>query len=360
MKKESKDIYFSDMQRSDDRYEDISSGRRDDPTKPPRPERTRRKRKNAGLRIFVWLLVIILVILLSGLIYMMSLLSKVNYSPEDTVSNQYISDSELASSPSVKNILLLGIDARDGDTVSRTDTMMLISIDTAHKKIKMTSFLRDSWVTIPGHGEAKLNAASVDGGTQLTKDTIEYNFKVKIDNYMLVDFNAFKTVIDDIGGIDIQITQAEADECNKEWPGVDITAGDSVHLNGDQALCYARVRKIDSDFGRTERQRKLITAVKSKLSQTSVRDLSTMLTNLMPQITTDISKNDLLNLAVKTALFYLKYETVGFHVPADGTWEYGYKNGQSIVSLDTEKNASLLYDFIYNDVYDTQSVTTEQ
>ena len=125
--------------------------------------------------------------------------------------NVYVDSSTLMHDSKVTNILLIGVDGSSSDTSLRSDTMLMVSIDRNNKKIKLTSFLRDTWAVIPStKSYNKLNAACSYGGAQLVMDTIEYNYNVKIDHYMLVGFDMFETIIDSVGGIDVEVTEKEA------------------------------------------------------------------------------------------------------------------------------------------------------
>lgn len=337
-----KDVYFSKHENDDfDEYEDISSGRRDEIIK------KEHKKKHRARRTIIFLLLIVLVVILVILAYVMNIISKIDYVPDAHLDNEYISDSALKHDSKVKNILLLGSDIRDGQTDYRTDTMIIMSIDSKSKEIKLTSLLRDSWVEIPGHSEGRLNSASSLGGIQLCIDTIEYNYKIRIDNYMLVDFAAFEKVIDAVGGVDVDVSEKEAEACNKEWPGVNVVAGSPSHLDGNQATCYCRIRKLDSDFKRTERQRKVLSAVKTSLSGLSPFELGDIAKEIFPYIDTDISQEELLSLCIKAAIFYLDYDMSEYHVPEDGSWENTWKGSQQVITFDIDEASSSLINYIY-------------
>lgn len=263
--------------------------------------------------------------------------------------NAFVDSSSLIGKRGVKNILLIGSDAREGDTVYRSDTMMLVSIDTNNKKIKLTSFLRDSWVEIPEKGYKRLNSATAIGGIQLLIDTLEYNFKVDIDNYAMVDFAAFEGIVDALDGVNVSITQKESAYLNKFFinEGISVSAGENVHLNGSQALAYCRIRKLDSDFYRTERQRKVMFAIKDKASQASLPTLLKVAKEITPFVQTDLSKSEITKLSVKASTSYLKYDIEQMSIPADGTWKSATKSGQSVLVFDIEENSRLLKNFIY-------------
>lgn len=336
--------------RGDD-FDDISSSSHGHGGKPPK----RKKRKHRVLKsIFIIILIIILAIAGTGY----SLLGKMKGDSSEKHQNQYISDDQLHADKNVTNILLLGVDAREGETTSRSDTMMLISIDKNNKKIKLTSFLRDSYVEIPGYGYNKLNAACSKGGVSLVWDTIEYNYKIKIDNYMMVDFKAFEELIDAIGGVDVEVTEKEANYLNNTWAMWSLTgnplhfdSGESVHLNGEEALMFCRIRKLDSDFYRTERQRRTIAAVKKSLMGSSPTELYNMANKVLPLIETDISSNEMVSLCLKGLFSYLKYDMASMGIPADGTWHSERKScGDSLV-FDIDENARILQNYIYLDEY---------
>ena len=166
--------------------------------------------------LLVAILIIVAVVGVGGFFFAKSLTQKVNYAPLEA--NQYISSAELAKKDGVKNILLVGVDARKGESnnSTRSDTMMLLTVDNNNRQIKLTSFLRDTYIEIPGYRWAKLNAAQSHGGTQLLVDTLEYNYGIDIDSYMLVNFDMFTTIIDSLGGIDVEVTEKEAKYINSQ------------------------------------------------------------------------------------------------------------------------------------------------
>ncbi len=272
--------------------------------------------------------------------------------------NPYIDESALYYSDDVTNILLLGVDARAGETASRSDTMMLVSLDRAHNTIKMTSFLRDSYVEIPGHGWNKLNAASTKGGVDLVLNTIEFNYKIKIDNYMLVDFAAFEELIDAIGGVVVEVTEKEANYLNRTWQQWSLTgneltfeSGEAVELNGEEALMFCRIRKLDSDFYRTERQRRVISSVKDTVMSNPL-SVFKIANKVLPLVETDLKTGATLSLGMGAITEYLKYDMAQQSIPADGTWHSERKScGDSLV-FNIDQNAEILKDFIYFDEYE--------
>lgn len=292
------------------------------------------------------LAVIVLCGAVTGLVY--HTFSSVNYSETGHKDNVFLEESALMQSSSVKNILLLGVDRRNADESSRSDTMLLVSINSKTKKIILTSFMRDTYVYIPEKKRnAKLNAACTWGGAQMVMDTIEYNFNIKIDHYMLVDFTMFEDIINGLGGIDVSITEKEAKYMRDAVHLTNIQAGDSIHLNGKEALWYCRIRKLDSDFMRTKRQRKVVTALIGQCKQTNPFSLYSLLGDIVSQIETDMSPAALTSLAMNGLLRYLSYDIEQGRVPAEDTWKSKRINGQDVLSVDIAANKKHLEEFIY-------------
>ncbi len=265
---------------------------------------------------------------------------------EKSVENSYVQPAELSSADGVKNILLIGLDDSEGSGNSRSDTMMLLTLDTVNHAIKLTSFLRDMWVEIPDHKKAKLNASYAYGGAQLTMDTIEYNFDVDIDNYIIVDFEMFKEIIDSLGGITVEITEREAEFINRTTSSV-VKAGLN-ELDGKKALIYARIRKLDSDFYRTLRQRKVITAIIDKLKEVNPLELLGIVKEILPMITTDIKPLSMVVTAI-SALSCLNVNIDQLQIPADDAYVSKKISGQSALVPDLEKNIKNLKEFIYGE-----------
>ncbi len=283
-----------------------------------------------------------------------------------------LNSGELLNDPMILNVMLFGEDSRkSGEEHGRSDTMIMLSIDNRHKKLKLTSFMRDTYVTIPGnnsagepYGENKLNAAYTLGGPQLTIKTIESNFGINIDRYAVVDFKSFRNIIDILGGVDIELTSEEIDYINwqsyinnqvdtrhelADDPGV-------VHLNGRQALWYARNRGDEEagfsgdDFDRTSRQRNLLKIVMSDFKSANLTQIVSIVGEVGPMITTNLKKNEITTL-VANSLTYLKYDMEEFRVPEDNVWQYGWtSDGQSIVEIiDWEQQRYDLAKFVFEE-----------
>ena len=290
----------------------------------------------------------IFILLAAIFAYGYSILGKINYDTDSIKENQYISEKELFSAPGVKNILLIGSDARNEIQGMRSDTMILLSIDNKNKQLKMTSFLRDSYVCIPSTGHwRKLNAACSAGGAQLVIDTIEYNFKVKIDSYVLVDFEVFTKLIDLMGGLKVKgVTEAEA-KYLRDKVKITYAKEGTNKFSGAAALWYCRIRYLDDDFHRTERQRKVISAIIDQAKSMNPLELVKIVEQVLPMITTDIGRNDMLNLGVSAILKYSRYDIQQHQIPAKGTWNNRRVSGVGdVLEMDISKNVELLREFI--------------
>ena len=339
------DIYISKKRRNASDLEVINL---DNSSPPPplhedKPPKQKMKKKHRLLK-FIATVLVFLFLLSSTFIFVFAAAS--GYTRNDLEGNEYISFSELKSSPFVSNILLLGVDGNT-DSSSRSDTMILVSVDYAHMKIKLTSFLRDSWVEIPSKGKkAKLNAACSYGGPQLVVDTIEYNFGIDIDHYVMVDFEMFTNIIDSLGGVDVEVTEKEAKFINKTTRHT-VDHGESVHLNGAEALVYCRIRKLDTDYMRTYRQRKVITALIGQAKSAGVSKLIGTAQEVFPLIQTDMSPGEITGLAYKAGIGILAFDIEQNRVPIDEHMSADTVNGQWVELLDIEATSEYLQEYIY-------------
>lgn len=202
----------------------------------------------------------------------------------------------------VINIAVFGLDGRDlSVNEGRSDSLMILSIDTGKNCIKLTSILRDSYVAIEGHGHEKICHAYSYGGPELAIKTLNKNFKLDIKDYVTANFAQFADIVNYMGGVDINITQAEMIEINKmvgtEAPQLD--GYGVVHLNGIQALHYTRIRYIDSDTVRANRQRNVLEALFTKAKKSGIGSSISLVKNIMPMLETSLDRMTILNLAQK-------------------------------------------------------------
>ena len=225
----------------------------------------------------------------------------------------------------------------------------------------MTSVMRDMYVEIPGHGSAKMNAAYVYGGAELLMDTIELNFDIEIDKYIYIDFFAFVDIVDAVGGIELDISDEEAEAMSapmneqnmylgKEFGTDNLTSGGKgLKLNGNQALAYARTRYVgNADFERTQRQRTVITQILKKAKTLSLKKLDNFAKVCLGNLRTNMSKSELYFLTVK-APFIAKYHIRQLRIPEDGAYVYGDHNGQSTLDIDLDVTRETLRKEIYGE-----------
>ena len=271
------------------------------------------------------------------------------------------SGGSLMSNKDVVNVLLIGTDARSLNEKARSDVMMLISLNKKEHKIVLTSFMRDIYTYIPDYGYNRLNAPYAIAGADYLIETLEADFGVDINNYAAVNFYAFADVIDAVGGIDIELTNAEVDFINKQaFSGeqadlgvgtgaihLDYSADGRYHLNGTQALAHCRNRSsAGSDFDRTERQRTVISAMIAKAKDLSLTELYNLANTVLPMISTDMTQGDCLSLLLKSAE-YLNYDVVTLRIPDDSGYSSAMINGMAVLSIDFAVNTQILQDTIY-------------
>ena len=263
-------------------------------------------------------------------------------------------------SDTFKNALLVGVEAIGNKSVAsgRTDSIMIATINTKQKTLGLTSIMRDSYVTIPGYYKTKINAAFGLGGIDLLYETIAYNYNLRLDGSAIVSFKTFQKVIDDLGGIDIEITPGEAQYLNTKnyiskksnrtlKPGVN-------HMNGNQALGYARVRyeptldgTID-DFGRTSRHRRVMAAIFKEVKKSNPVTLVKLLDTVFSQLQTDVKKDNASSYLAEVLEFSLDGVPLdNLRIPLDGTCHEEKPNGMSVVAFDLPKNREALTNFVF-------------
>lgn len=351
------------------------------------------KKKGRAKRILCGFMSVILLICGSGMLYYYSLLNSLNYKElGNTASNNTdattatipelessYADGELLQNSKVLNVMLFGEDNSGSDQYGRSDTMIMLSIDNIHKKLKMTSFQRDTYVYIPGYGYNKINASYTYGGPTLSIQTIEANFGIKIDRYAVVDFSSFKKIIDTLGGVDIELTQDEIEYINyqmyknkqsDQWSTITDSPG-IVHLNGQEALWYARNRGLSigedgneigidgDDWSRTSKQRKLLETIFESMKDADLGQIVSIVSSVGPLVTTNFKKDEITAL-VSHSLTYLDYDIVQFYIPSGDNW--GYDNNTSAGSVikikDMETQRMDFAKFVYEDLVSGSTSTT--
>ena len=244
----------------------------------------------------------------------------------------------------------MGVDSRQNDYAGRSDAMMVLTVNPLSQKLVMTSLLRDSYVDIPGHGQERLNEAYNYGGASLLKKTILQNYGIKIDAFMVVNFGDLIEFIDDIGGVEMKVTKKEVPVINKytsdqnkeiygrkDNPDALPVKGGTYRFNGMQALAYARVRYVGLDFGRTERQRKVLSASMKQLLSLPVDRQVQVVAKYMLRVKTDLTIPELLFLILVFATMD-QYETSSIALPVEGTYQYKRVNGKEVIAVDLPAN----------------------
>lgn len=209
-----------------------------------------------------------------------------------------------------RNIVLFGIDDANGYK-GRSDCIIIFSLNEKTNEVKMTSIYRDTYVEVPQHGYTKINHAYAYGGAALAMSTINRNLDLDITEYVTINFEVVKDVVDYVGGITIDVTSQEV----KSIPGLN-KAG-TYNLNGEQALAYGRIRKIDTDYKRTERMRTVINSVFKKVKKMSVSEMNTFADKILPEIHTNIQKNEITELIKKATSIEIK-ESMGWPYEVTG------------------------------------------
>lgn len=324
----------------------------------------KKKKMNPVKKFFVILLVIALILFILLQVFIWKYIGDVK--KVETGDRHYTSGT--MQSDDVLNILLVGSDTRSMEERGRTDSIILLSIDSKKKKTTMTSFMRDTYVTFPGldrDGDGvddmgKINAANVYGGPELLLDTIEYNFDIRIDKYFYVDFFSFAKIVDAVGGIELDISDEEAQGMedpmgeqnnifgNKKGTDYLSKGGKNMHVNGNQALAYARLRYVgNADFERTQRQRTVISKIVEKAKTLNPIELNSFIETSLESLTTNYTSSELYFLSYRVP-FIAKYEIVSQRIPEDDKFTYGSHDGVgSTLDIDFDEAKGLLRKSIY-------------
>ncbi|MBQ6676211.1 MAG: LCP family protein, partial [Ruminococcus sp.] len=327
-------------------------------------KQSKKKKMNPIKKFFIILLVIILIVFILLQLLIWKYIGDVK--KVETQQRSYTSGS--MESEDVLNILLVGSDTRSLDERGRTDSIILLSIDKKNKKTIMTSFMRDTYVTFPGldrDGDGiddmgKINAANVYGGPELLLDTIEYNFDISVDRYFYVDFFSFTKIVDAVGGIELDISDEEAAGMedpmgeqnnifgNKKGTDYLDHGGKKMHVNGNQALAYARLRYVgNADFERTQRQRTVISKIVEKAKTLNPIELNSFIETTLESLTTNYTDNELYFLSYRLP-FIAKYKIESQRIPEDDTFTYGDHDVGSTLDIDFDKAKDKLRTSIYS------------
>lgn len=279
-------------------------------------------------------------------------LSLMDRDSEMDLSEVVVEEDKLLSEKQIVNILLIGADKREyWSEKGRSDSVMIATLDGKHKELKLTSLMRDMYVTIPGHDNAKFNAAYSYGGVSLVYQTIAENFGIKLDGYVIVDFAAFKNVINAIGGVEIELSDAECEYLLKTYANKKTSVNKLVpginKMNGTQALAYSRIRQVGhDDFERTHRQRKVLEAIFKEAKGMSISELQNMAKEILPCVVTDITNEEVLSYMMSVVMMGTT-EIQQMRIPVDDGYSQDRINNQAVLIVDWEKNRKALTDFIF-------------
>lgn len=254
-----------------------------------------------GLGIFLLIILILLGLALGvGYAILTDKLSNMDYVEIDE-SSIHVNSGVDENLKDYRNIVLLGVDSQDGSfSNTRSDCIIIVSINKKTNDVNLTSVYRDTYVQIDGHGLDKITHAYAYGGPELAMSTLNKNLDLNITEFVTVNFETVKTVVDSIGGVTIKVTDAEATQIKG------LNSGGTYTLNGEQALAYSRIRKIDSDYQRTERMRTVIEAVFDKVKTLGVSELSNFVDTILPLISTNLSSNEIISMIPSVPFYTIK------------------------------------------------------
>lgn len=275
-------------------------------------------------------------------------------------------ESKIDEVEGITNILLTGTDARPGEVASRTDSMMILTIDNKHKSVKLTSLARDTYVQLPGKHKSKLNTAYFWGKEPMLFETIENEFGINLDKIVQVDFNALMSIVDVLGGVEVNIPQnnlAEINKYSRESYGLynssskgdfkQIPSAGKQLINGYQALGFSRVRMVDTAIARDERQQEVLMAVADKIKSTPSSKYPKLLNSVLPYVKTNLSSSEIMKLGI-TALGIINssddIKNAEFPIIDDIHVKGGLYKKAGWVWLYDKNSTVVLQDFIYKDI----------
>lgn len=324
----------------------------------------RAKKKGKKKIIILSILFIFLFVVGFGGVYIWNTFSKLKKTDISKSNEDLGISDDLANldAGDITNIAFFGVDQREKGELGRSDSTMVLTIDKKHKKIKMTSLMRDSYVQIDGHGQDKLNHAYAFGGPQLAIKTINENFGLNIKDFVSVNFGDLAHIIDALGGVQINIKNNEVKLVNdyiKDVASVTGLKGEPLsnsgmqNLNGVQAVAYSRIRYVgNGDFERTERQRTVLTALFEKITKAGVSEYPSLVNKLLPYVETSLSTGDIIKTgtnALSAGITNLEQE----RFPIDGYCKPLTKNGVWYLQVDLTATKKQIYEYIFNDVKPT-------
>lgn len=323
--------------------------------------KSKKPAKNRKLIITLSIIGLLIVGLVGGAatygLTMLNKMNKVDLNEENLGINKDI-DEKLSKYDGITNIALFGVDATEGNT-GRSDAIMIATIDKVHKKLKLTSIMRDSYVEIQGHGKDKINHAYAFGGHELALKTLNENFDLNIKDFATVNFSSLPKIIDAVGGIELDIRSDELQYINNyinelntlnKTNASNITSAGTQHVDGTQALAYCRIRYTSGGDGeRTERQRIVLSKLFEKFTKVSPTKYPSILNELMPMVTTNLSSSDILSLATTVA------SMGGSGLEQERFPKDNYSKGEMIkgvyyLTFDKDATVKQIHDYIFEDI----------
>ncbi len=311
------------------------------------------KSEKGGILKVLGVLLIIILILVGlalgiGYAFISDKLSNVNFVDIDEANIELNSGVE-QELKDYRNIAIFGLDSRDNSfSNSRSDCIIIVSINKKTNDVKLTSVYRDTYVDIEGRGLDKITHAYAYGGPELAINTLNKNLDLNITEFVTVNFDTVETIVDSIGGITLTITDSEASQ-------IGFSSGGTYTLDGKEALAYSRIRKIDSDYQRTERMRTVLEAVFNKVKKQELSEISNFVDIVLPHISTNMSTNSIISL-VPSAVFYKITDSTGWPYDVSGyssdAW-YG-------VPVTLESNVKEFHQNIFGNSDYTPSDTVEE
>lgn len=300
-----------------------------------------------------------LILLITSCSYLNLYFNKINYQEQmpgvdintNNINNELMQNSAVLdenkdplTNKNIVNILLIGQDKRPKEKNARSDSMIIATVNKNSNSIKLTSLMRDMYVPIPGYANNKINSAYALGGMDLLTETVEENFLIGIDGCIEVDFSGFEKIIDHIGGVDIELNRDEAYYLSISS---DIRFKEGINsLTGETALEYSRIRYIgNDDYERTERQRNVLVAIYDKLKDSDLKTLLELTDDILPLVTTNLTKSQILNL-ITNIIFMDLSDIETYRIPADGKFAPATIQEMSVLVPDLKENSVLLKEYI--------------
>lgn len=321
--------------------------------------RKRRKKKSKKLLLFVFEVLLLAILLLAA--YFVSMMNRIKYENLDESEagiNSDLDENTILSLEGYTNIALFGLDNRSSNNydTGNSDVIMIASINNETKDIKLVSVYRDTYLSIGNGSYHKSNAAYAHGGAKQAVQMLNSNLDLDIKEYVCVDWAAMVKVIDDLGGLDLEITEGEMNQINKYKHDIDKVTGKStpsvtqyglVHLDGTQATTYARIRKLaGDDFKRASRQRIVLQAIMEKAKKADFATLTNICNSVIDDISTSLSITQILALAKDVGSYSIK-STTGF--PFELTTENISGSGDTVIPADLATNVKELHKYMFDD-----------